>query len=163
MSSDGNNQSEANAAAARRWYLEGWTGQLELAHAIFAPELAINGLVVGPTGPQRNCANRLVGFPDLTVVVEEQVIADDKVVTRVLWRATHTGPYSGVAPTGRPVAVRDISIWRFVDGKSVENWTVLDQFGLLQQIGAIPATISGFEVDATLGEPPNGQTGWKRL
>lgn len=144
--------SEENAAIARRWYTEGWTGNFALAEEFFAPDLAVNGRVVGPEGPQRNCANRLVGFPDLRVTVEEQVVAGDKVVTRALWRGTHTGPYSGVAPTGRPVEVRDISIWRFVDGTSVENWTVLDQFGLLRQIGIIAATIGGFEVPASPAE-----------
>lgn len=146
--------SEENAAIARRWYLKGWTGDFALADTIFASGLTVNGRVVGPAGPKRNCANRLRGFPDLQVLIEEQVIAADKVVTRALWRGTQTGPYSGVAPTGKPVAVRDISIWRFVEGRSVENWTLLDQFGLLQQIGAIGPEVSGFEVAAEAQTTP---------
>ncbi len=97
--------SEDNAATARRWYSEGWTGNFALADTIFDTNIAINGHVVGPAGPKRNCANRLIGFPDLQVVVEEQVIADDKIVTRALWSGTHTGPYSGIAPTGKRVEV----------------------------------------------------------
>jgi predicted ester cyclase len=85
-------------------------------------------------------------------IVEEQVVTGDRVVTRALWCGTHTSPYSGVAPTGKRVEVRDISIWRFVDGGSAENWTVLDQFTLLQQIGVIHRTIGDFEVPA----PPSG-------
>lgn len=147
--------SEENAAIARRWYTEGWMGNLALADDIFLPDFATNGIAAGPEGPKRNITNRLVGFPDLQVTVEEIIAVGDKVVIRVLWRGTHTGPYSGVAPTGKSVEVRDISIWHFANGKVVENWTVLDQFALLQQIGVLSSAISGFQVPAPLPAAPN--------
>ena len=144
--------SEENAATARRWYTEGWTGNFAMADDIFAPNIAINGNIVGPAGPKRNCANRLTGFPDLQVVIEEQVIADDKIVTRARWSGTHTGPYRGIAPPGKHVAVRDMSIWRFVDGRSVENWTVMDELGLMQQLGVLPPGVGNFQVPADSAE-----------
>lgn len=85
--------SEENTAKARRWFLEGWTGNFALADKIFAPGLVVNGEVVGPGGPTRNSANRLTGFPDLQTIVEEQVVSGDTVVSRVLFRGAHTGPY----------------------------------------------------------------------
>jgi predicted ester cyclase len=141
-------ESKENAAKACHWFLEGWTGNFALADEIFAPSLTVNGEVVGPEGPKRNCAKRLAGFPDLQTVVEEQIVSGDTIVSRVLFRGTHTGPYSGIAPTGKPIEARDITVWRFVDGKSVENWTVFDQFLVLQQLGVIPQTISSFRVRA---------------
>lgn len=62
------------------------------------------------------------------------------------------GPYSGIAPTGKSIEARDITMWRFVDGKSVEAWTVFDQFLVLQQIGIIPENIGGFQVRADAAE-----------
>ncbi len=41
-----------------------------------------------------------------------------------------------------------MSIWRFVDGKSVENWTVMDELGLMQQLGVLPAGVGNFQVPA---------------
>jgi predicted ester cyclase len=138
---------EANAATTRRWFTEGWLGNVGLAVEIFADTLSVNGELVGPAGPRRNVANRLTGFPDLRVTVEDVVADRDRVAIRVRWRGTHTGLYSGVEPTGRAVEVSAIAIWRFAaDGKAVENWTVQDQFGLLQQVGYIGPEVFGAQV-----------------
>ena len=42
----------------------------------------------------------------------------------------------------------DAYLWRFVDGKSVENWTVMDELGLMQQLGVLPAGVGNFQVPA---------------
>jgi len=73
------------------------------------------------------------------------------VVMHVVWHGTHLGPYSGVPPTGKSVEVITIAIWRFQEGKVVENWTVTDQFGLFQQLGVLPSTLLGAQIPA----PPN--------
>jgi predicted ester cyclase len=45
----------------------------------------------------------------------------------------------GVEPTGKPIAVEAISVFRIDDaGKIAEEWTVWDALGLLQQVGAAP-------------------------
>ncbi|MBV9603232.1 MAG: ester cyclase [Chloroflexi bacterium] len=137
---------EQNAAVARRWFTEGWTGNMHIADEIFAADFTTNGQRVGPAGPKRNVANRLAGFPDLQSTLEDQVAVDDRVVTRVLWSGTHTGPYSGIQPTGIRVEQRGIIMWRFADGHVVEDWTVADQFGLLQQVGLVPAGVIGVQV-----------------
>ena len=139
---------EANALLARRWFTEGWAGNLDLADDLFAADFTNNGERVGPAGPKRNVANRLTGFPDMQSRVEEQISLDETVVTRVVWRGTHRGLYSGVAPTGKAVEVMTIAIWRFREGKAVENWTVTDQFGLFQQLGVLPPTMLGVQIPA---------------
>lgn len=145
---------QENAATTRRWFTEGWAGNLTLADEIFSPAFSTNGIVVGPAGPKRNIANRLTGFPDVRTTIEEVIVEGDKVVIRVLWRGTHTGAYSGVPATGKSVAVRVISIWRFEDGKVVENWTLQDQFSLLQQVGVISSAIGGAQVPASAASAP---------
>ncbi len=86
--------------------------------------------------------------------IEQQISLDDIVVMHVAWCGTHLGPYSGVAPTGKSVEVTTIAIWRFQEGKVVENWTVTDQFGLFQQLGVLPSTLLGTQIPAPLNEKP---------
>jgi predicted ester cyclase len=57
------------------------------------------------------------------------------VSTRRTWRATHQGPYRGVAATGKSVTWSQISIVRFQDGYVVEDWAVADEVSILQQLG----------------------------
>ena len=42
-------------------------------------------------------------------------------------------------PSGKRVAVPGVQIDRFSGGKIVEEWTLFDQLGMLQQLGAIQA------------------------
>jgi predicted ester cyclase len=46
----------------------------------------------------------------------------------------------GIPPTGKHITVTGIAITRFANGKTVEEWANADWLGLLQQIGALPAT-----------------------
>jgi predicted ester cyclase len=45
----------------------------------------------------------------------------------------------GIPPTGRNYAFAGIDVHRLRDGRMAEHWHVVDLFGLLQQLGAIPA------------------------
>jgi predicted ester cyclase len=45
----------------------------------------------------------------------------------------------GIPPSGKAVEWREMHIYRVVGGKIVEHWGVIDQLGLLQQIGALPS------------------------
>ena len=43
----------------------------------------------------------------------------------------------GIPPTGREVAIEVIDIVRVADGQVVEHWNVVDQLGLMRQLGVI--------------------------
>ena len=64
-------------------------GNPDLADHIFTPDFRANGKPVGTAGPRRNVTNRLTGFPDLQVTIEDQLAVADQVVTRLTWRGTH--------------------------------------------------------------------------
>ena len=78
-------------------------------------------------------------FPDVKVTIEELIGEDETVSFRVNVRGTHQGEFMGVAPSGNQVTFGVQNIYRFRDGKVVERWTNPDLFGLMVQIGAIPA------------------------
>jgi len=130
--------SEQYMQVARRWFTEGWTGNLELADGIFSEDLRTNGVHVGVAGPVGRIRDRLAGFPDLTTSIQDMFVSGDKLAVTLIWRGTHTGPYGGVAATGKPVEARDTAIWHFRDGKVTEILTLQDQFAILKQIGYLP-------------------------
>jgi steroid delta-isomerase-like uncharacterized protein len=74
--------------------------------------------------------------------VQELIAAGDRVVVRWIGRGTHRGEIMGAAPTGRPLAVDAISIFRVADQRIAEEWTVWDAFAMLQQISD-PAPTGG--------------------
>ncbi len=92
----------------------------------------------GPEGVKQYVANIRKAFPDLTMTVDDQICAGDKVVTRWTARGTHQGELMGLDATGVSGAVTGITIQRFRDGKVLEGWTNWDLFGLLQQL-RVPA------------------------
>ena len=65
-------------------------------------------------------------FPDTEVTLDDVVVEADRVVGRFTYRATFRGEFMGMPPTGRPVVMHSIDIWRVVDGMAVEHWDQLD-------------------------------------
>jgi predicted ester cyclase len=133
--------SERYMAIARRWFTEGWTGNLAMAEGIFSEDVRTNGDRVGVAGPVGRIRDRLTGFPDLTTSIQDMFVSGDKLAVTLIWRGTHAGPYGGVAATGKPVEVRDTAIWHFKDGKVTEILTLQDQFAILKQIGYLPDSV----------------------
>ena len=93
----------------------------------------------GPEGFKQVMGMFFAAFPDMHVAIEEQVAEGDKVASRGTFTGTHTGEFMGIAATGRPVSVSYIDVWRFRDGKAVENWVQMDMLGLMQQLSVVPA------------------------
>jgi steroid delta-isomerase-like uncharacterized protein len=92
----------------------------------------------GPDEAKQFFASLRAAFPDIHFTIEDQIAERDKVVTRWSARATHTGDFRGIPPTGKQGHVTGITINRVANGKIVEGWTNLDELGLMQQLGVIP-------------------------
>lgn len=60
-------------------------------------------------------------------------------MARYTLHGSHQGNFMGIPPTGKHIAVSGIEIFQFANGKAVEEWVNSDDFGLLQQLGVIPA------------------------
>ncbi|MFR9789540.1 ester cyclase [Streptomyces sp. MB22_4] len=75
---------------------------------------------------------------DSDFTVEDVLAQEDRACARWTWRATHTGDFLGIAPTGRRVTMTGMTLFRFApDGKIAETWWQHDQLGLMQQLGAL--------------------------
>ena len=77
-------------------------------------------------------------FPDLKHDIRDQIAEGDRVATRIVARATHTGDFMGIPPTGKAIEIQAIDIHRVVDGRIVEQWVISDGVGLLTQLGVMP-------------------------
>ncbi len=76
-------------------------------------------------------------FPDYHGTNEIQVAEGDLVANRFVYYGTHRGEFMGVAPTGRRVTFRGLTLDKVVDGKIVENIVEMDLEEVLGQIGAV--------------------------
>lgn len=93
----------------------------------------------GPEGAKQFFTQLRKAFPDIYFTIEDQIAEEDRVVTHWTARGTHKGEFKGIPPMGKQVKLTAIDIDRIVNGKVVECWTNIDELGLLQQLGVIPA------------------------
>jgi steroid delta-isomerase-like uncharacterized protein len=77
-------------------------------------------------------------FPDMQFTLQDVVASDDRVAVRWTMEATHRGPLVGIPATGKRVEQRANVIYRFEDGKIAEGWALVDQVGMLRQLGFDP-------------------------
>ena len=82
-------------------------------------------------------------FPDLRHVIEDTVAEGDKAVVSFTLEGTHKGDFMGIPATGKEVRVSAIAIFQIADGKVTQVFGIFDQAGMMQQLGAVPAAVSG--------------------
>lgn len=133
---------EENKALARRWMDEVWCkGNLDAIDELIATNFVFNWAPPGVTsdreGYKQTVTMQFTGFPDLHCTIDDLVAEGDKVVIRWTGNSTHKGEFMGIAPTGKKMKMTGISIIRIVGGKIAEEWTEMDQLGIMQQLGVI--------------------------
>ena len=89
----------------------------------------------GAVGVRSKIETLRAAFPDLRFVLEELIGEGEVVAVRYHWQGTHGGSFLGIAPTGRKIAVRGMDFYRLADGRLVEHWDNVDEFGMLSQLG----------------------------
>ncbi|HKY53623.1 MAG TPA: ester cyclase [Anaerolineales bacterium] len=130
---------------AARNFIEKGLNQKDLSvlDEYFSPKLIDHalppGLPPGLEGRKIFASALLSAFPDLHVQLEDMVADGDKLVTRYTVHGTHNGELMGISPTGKQISIGGIAIDRFENGQSVEHWEIIDQMGLMQQLGVIPS------------------------
>lgn len=82
------------------------------------------------------------GFPDLRCVLEHEIKTGDWFAARWILTGTHQGVFMGNAPTGRPIEIAGMIFARVKNGQIAEDWTLIDQMGILQQLRLIPPITS---------------------
>jgi steroid delta-isomerase-like uncharacterized protein len=130
---------EENKAIFRRYVEEVPNqGNLQVADEIFDRYLSHQSdgstLQRGPEDVKRFTEEYRAAFPDWRIRIDEQIAEGDKVVNRVTLRGTHQRQFRDMAPTGKEVEVKAVTIFRFSpEGKVVETWDYFDQLRLVRQ------------------------------
>ena len=78
-------------------------------------------------------------FSDIRHPIEDLVGVGDDVAVRLRFEGTHTGDFMGVPASSKRFSVDGTAFLRIAGGKVTRFWGFLDQLGLMQQIGGLPA------------------------
>ena len=93
-----------------------------------------------PGGPVGYVATMTWVTEKLGIAYQVQDVVDggDRVAVRALATGVDAGGQFGRPATGRSFAMETMHVYAGRDGKLAEHWGVLDQLGMLRQVGAFP-------------------------
>ena len=77
-------------------------------------------------------------FPGYRIEPIETVAETRKIAVYAMFHGTHQGPLMDIAPTGKTVAVPFTIIYIIEDEKIVDHHILINEMGLMQQLGVIP-------------------------
>ena len=116
-------------------------GDLDAADRLIHPEFVNHEAPSdNPQGPEglKETVSWLRGlWGPMHADIEDELCEGDKVVARVTMHGRHVGEFLGKPPTGKEFAAEQIHIWRVMDGKVIEHWSVRDDLGQALQLGLI--------------------------
>jgi predicted ester cyclase len=117
-----------NKALVRRFFEAQAKGDLAALKEMMAPDFVDHNLLPGQAqgreGYLQSVAEDSATFSDVHNVFEEQLVDDDKVISRISTRSLHDrGEYFGLMPAGKELEVTSITIHRIVGGKIAEEWS----------------------------------------
>jgi steroid delta-isomerase-like uncharacterized protein len=136
---------EQNEKMAHRYFEEIMSqGKLEVVEEILAPDFAF----IIPTQPEPIAGHEAFkgfvmylrnAFPDIKFTVLRQTSEGNKVASRWSIEGTHKGEFLGAPATGNAIKDYGIDIFTIRHGKIVSVHVNENDFGLMQQLGIIPA------------------------
>jgi predicted ester cyclase len=154
---------EQNKVNYQRFIEEVWNkGNLDVVEEIVSPGIIFHsppGTPPGWEGMKQLVASFRAAFPDVCLTVEDQIAERDRTVARLTITGTHRGSFRShlktLMPTGKRISIQVMDIFGHdANGKLAECWSGFDVFGMLQQLGAIPAAnpSTSEAIAATLGD-----------
>ena len=118
---------EANKALIRRVFEEvipagDPASMRELMDPDFLDHDPLPGQPAGGAGGEYVVSTMHTAHPDLRFTIDDLVAEADRVTIRWTLRGTNTGPLLGRPPTGQPVELAAIVIFRIAAGRIAERW-----------------------------------------
>jgi steroid delta-isomerase-like uncharacterized protein len=134
---------QTNKELVRRFYQAVDAGDTSVVGQLFAPEWQNIDPSLPPLsgldGARALVAMFTAGFPDFSSRIELMAAEEDRVAVRAVHTGSHQGPFLGIPATGRRVTVTATGLFTCKGGRLIANRVVFDAFGLLQQLGVVPA------------------------
>jgi steroid delta-isomerase-like uncharacterized protein len=76
-------------------------------------------------------------LPDLHVNIDDLVCTDDKAVLLFTLTGTHENEFMGIPGTGKQLNINGMTCSRFDNGQIIEEWELLDQLTMFQQLDIV--------------------------
>jgi len=139
---------QGNVEIVRRFFAVGpSSGDLAAADALLDPGFSLHTPLPTP-GPGIEAMNNVIttcraAFHGLHVTIEDMMADGDRVTCRFTARGVHRGEFMGLPPTGKPIEMTGIEIFRLRDGRIAELWGEANLMGLMHQLGILPGPATG--------------------
>jgi predicted ester cyclase len=132
-------QRDATVNAARAFYNFWNTGDEALLKEAIASNFLDHtlppGRPQGPEGPAFASRQFRVAVPDLAVIVEKMIVADDYVTVHMKFSGHFTGKFGQTPGKGQSIDFIATDLLRIENGRITDNWHIEDNLALLQQMG----------------------------
>ena len=128
----------------RRYWEEFWgKGDRAAVEELYAPTFRQNGEETTREEWLAGAEAWRSKFSDWTVEVDKLFIFGDVVVSRVIYRGTHTGDLASLPATGKRYELSGIDIFEFEGDRVVDHWHETDHYDLFRQLGGELRPASG--------------------
>ncbi len=126
----------------RRFYDELWNRwSLDLIDEIVAEDIRFRGSLgttfVGRVAFRRYMNEIRTAFPDWHNEIDELLVVEDRVMTRMTWTGTHLGELQGIAPTRATVTYVGAAFFNVRAGLIKDGWVVADTQEVWKAIGRL--------------------------
>ncbi len=72
------------------------------------------------------------------MTTDAKAIVGDTVAVHWIGRGTHRAPYMGEKPTDKEIVIHGMHFHRVAEGRIVEDWEIIDNLSVAQQVGLLP-------------------------
>ena len=118
-------------------------GRLQFIDELYAPEYVERmpqpGMAPTREGFKQFVTSLRTAFPDLHYTIDDTIEVGDKFVTRLTASGTMRGEFAGMPATGKRATWTEIHIVRVANEHVVEHWGLVQELGMMVQLGVIPA------------------------
>ncbi|MGF1622960.1 MAG: ester cyclase [Rhodomicrobiaceae bacterium] len=133
---------EANRATVTRFLNGAHSGNLSVIEETVAGHIVTHGFPGGQNPASHEQYRQFFvdfgkSFSGMDYKPTAMIANTERVAVRFEIAVTHTGPFAGVAATGRRVTFTGMAIYRMENAKIAGTWLQLDELAILAQIGAV--------------------------
>jgi predicted ester cyclase len=118
-------------------------GKLQLIDELYAPDYrdrsAQPGMAPTREGFKQFVTSLRTAFPDLHYTIDDSIESGEKFVTRLTASGTMRGEFAGMPATNKHATWTEIHIVRVNNDLVVEHWGLIQELGMMVQLGVIPA------------------------
>jgi steroid delta-isomerase-like uncharacterized protein len=133
--------SQRNIDALKRFVDAINSGKLEALNELVEHNVvdhdAAEGQEPGAAGYIKFFSDLRNSFSNLKIEIKHTVADEHYVAMAYKMTGIHKGRFLHVPPTGHTIIVRGMMMGRFYGGRLVERWGVIDELGILEQLGAV--------------------------